>query len=198
MALRVHVGGAESDSFTTVEEADTIVELLVDDPAQWDSLSTEEKELRLRLGAQLMGHLPLRGRTVFRNQRLCFPRTCQPEGQRTKIPADVKQAHVFISYSVVQRALAGRPAIDEGQLDRFGKPSRISLGGLVSVSFSGPGVTSGSLLDLLTRSMPFPVYQLLKPYLTQFRGSAIPSAGDADARTLLTTTTTISVTTTTV
>lgn len=190
MALRVHVGGAESDSFNTVDEADAALELLPDDTTEWAQLSTEEKELRLQLGAQLMGFLPLRGRTVFRGQRLCFPRTCQPYNRRFLIPDDVKRAHAFISYSIVHRALAERPAIAEGLPGKFGRPSQISLAGLVSVSFAEAGVKSGSLLDLLTRSPSFPAYQLLKPYLAQFRGSAIPSDGDVDARTLSTTTTT--------
>ena len=192
MALRVHVGGAESDSLITVAEADEELKLLPDDTADWDNLSLVEKELRLRLGAQLMGCLPLRGRTVFRNQRLCFPRTCQPYKQRFSIPKNAKSAQAYVSYSVVHRALVTQPAVAEGMPGKYGSPSQISLAGLVSVSFSGSGA-NGSLLDLMTRSLPFPAYQLLKPYLSQIRGVVVSDT----ARTLSTTTTTILVVTTT-
>jgi len=195
MALRVHVGGAESDSFATVAEADTALELL-GNTGVWETLSVEAKELRLKLGAQIMGHLPLRGRTVFRNQRLCFPRTCQSYSQRFLIPGDVKTAQAFIAYSVIHRALLSQPAVADGLPGQFGRPSQISLAGLVSVSFSG-SAAGGSLLDLLVRATPFPVYQLLKPYLSQIRGGSISDAEDARTLSTTTTTTILIVTTTT-
>ena len=189
MALHTHVGGAESDSFVTVSEADDYLENLPDDTTEWEELSTEAKELRLQLAAQLMGHLPFRGYTVFRYQRLCFPRTCQPYGRRFHIPDDIKRAQAFVAYSVVHRSLSARSAMgDEGVDPSWGRPRSISLGGLVSVSFSGES-TATNMLENMTRSMPFPVYALLKPYMSQIRGRSVPAADEL--RTLSTTTTTV-------
>jgi hypothetical protein len=188
MALKLHVGGAESDSFVTVLEADDYLENLPDDTTEWEELSTEAKELRLQLAAQLMGHLPFRGYTVYRYQRLCFPRTSQPYGRRFQIPNDIKRAQAFVAYSIVHRSLAARAAMGEDGADAsWGTPRSISLAGLVSVSFSGES-TATNMLENLTRSMPYPVYTLLKPYLSQIRGRSVPDSDEL--RTLSTTTTT--------
>jgi hypothetical protein len=187
MSLKIHVGGAESDSFITVTEAGSYLESLPDDTTGWEELATDAKELRLQLSAQLMGYLPFRGRTVFRYQRLCFPRTSQPYGRRFKIPVEVKRAQAYIAYSIVHRKLAERPEVGSEASSEWGRPSSISLGGLISVSFSGKG-TGGSMLDSITQGLPFPAYALLKPYMSQIRGRAVPD--EDELRTLSTTTTT--------
>jgi hypothetical protein len=187
MALSTHIGGSDSDSFITVAEAETYLQGLPDDMTGWEDLSTGAKELRLQLAAHLMGHLPFRGYTVFRNQRLCFPRTSQPYSRRFRIPDEVKRAQAFIAYSIVHRKLAERPEMGSESNPEWGRPSSISLGGLISVSFSGKG-TGGSMLDSITQGLPFPAYSLLKPYLSQFRGRSVPD--EDEMRTLSTTTTT--------
>jgi hypothetical protein len=191
MALKIHVGGAESDSFITVAEADAYLEGLPDDLTAWENLSEEGKEFRLQLAVQLMGHLPLRGRTVYRNQKLCFPRTCQPLSQRNTIPDDAKRGQAYVAYSVIHRSLGSQPSVGEEMPSEWGRPSSISLAGLISVSFADRLEGGGNILTNLVRSLPFPVYQLMKPFLSQFRGGTV--VAEEDMRTLSTTTTTTTV-----
>jgi hypothetical protein len=192
MALITSIGGSASDSFITVAQADVYIEDLPEDASAWEELSTEEKELRLQLAAMVLGHLPLRGLTVFRNQRLGFPRTCQPYNSRFEIPEPVKKTQAFLAYSVVHRHLqehfaAGNAGVDSS----WGTPSQISLAGLVSVSFAGMyggGGAPGSMVESIVRALPFPANMLMKPYVSQIRGRCVPDP--EDDRTLSTTTTT--------
>ena len=198
MSLKTAVGGAESDSFVTVAQADSYLDSMPDDTTEWDALSTEEKELRLQLAVQLMGYLQLRGKTVFRNQNLCFPRTCQPYSGRFSIPVEVKKSQSYLAYSIVHRGLSAMPGMGEGLPSTVGSPSSISIGGLVSVSFRGQDSAGGTLLERLVASLPFPVMMWMKRFVAQIRGGTVLDA--EDERTLSTTSTTISsgVTTTTV
>lgn len=187
MALITYVGGAESDSFITVAEASTLLLSLVDDTSEWDLLNTARKELRLQMGAQLLGYLPLRGRTVFRGQRLAFPRTSQPYNQRFKIPSDVKKAHAFLSYSIIHRALASFPDMDSGAgISYLGVPSYIAISGMLMVTFKGDAGSGKGWIEKMVSSLPFPVYMMLKKYLSQVRGGAV--GAEEDIRTLSTTT----------
>jgi hypothetical protein len=197
MALKIHGGGAESDSFVTVLQADDYLEQLPDDTTAWEELSTEEKELRLQLAAHLMGHLPLRGRTVYRNQRLCFRRTVLQLSARGTVPADVKRAQSYVAYSVVHRALAEKPGIDANLPTSYGRPTSVSLAGLVTVAFGDRLQGGGNILDNLIKSLPFPVYQLLKPFLSQFRGGVVVAEDDIRVLSTTTTTTTVAGLTTT-
>jgi hypothetical protein len=192
MALTTHIGGGESDSFVTVEEADGIVDSLFTDASFWEDLSETQKELRLQLGAQLLGHFPLRGRPVFRNQRLCFPRDCVPYGQRFSIPADVKKAQVWLAADAVHRALSSLPDAEAGLPSLYGRPSQISLGGLLSVSFSGDSTAGGSLVERIAASLPFTIQMQMKKYMAQIRGGSV-----GEERTLSTTTTVLVTPTTT-
>lgn len=191
MALITRIGGRESNSFVTVSEADTIIQNLPDDTTEWDDLEEVQKELRLRMGAQLMATMNLAGRRVYCGQALCFPRTNQ--ANRYVIPNEVKETQVFMAYSVIHRALANRPGITEEAAGN--RVTRVSLGGLLSVGFSGEPITAGTALDAMVRSTQFPAYLLMQRYLTQVRGGSVE---DADEVTCSTTTTTTSTTSTTV
>lgn len=193
MSLIVHVGGAESDSFATLVEAYGMLDEMFVDISTWEELSAEQKELRLHLAAQLMGSLPLRGGLVFRNQRLCFPRTSQPYNQRFSIPMWVKKAQAYLAFEVIHRALISVAGVEEGMPSLTGSPSQISLAGLVSVSFKDSDKKGGTVFDKIVGMLPFPVYMMMKKYITQIRGGTVLDT----ASTLSTTTTMLVITTTT-
>lgn len=196
--LTTYVGGAESDSFLTVAEAESIFASINADTTEWDDYTSGEKEFRLQLAAQVLGHLPLRGRIVFRNQALCFPRTCQPYGSRFKIPAEVKKAQALIALLVIPKDVVSlRDPVS------FGAPTSVSIGGLLSASFGEKGTVT-SILERLVGQIPLPIYMTMKKYIAQIRGGTVKNL-DEMSRTstttshpAVTTTTTVVITTTTV
>jgi len=191
--LITKIGGAESNSFVTVSEADSIVASLPDDSSGWEDLSTSGKEYRLVLAARLMSYLPWSGRKAFCNQALCFPRNIQSNVK--EIPQEVKEAQVFIAYSLIHRALAARPtSVTEEETGMNVKS--VSLGGLLSVSFSGDPILNGTTLEKLVRSTQFPAYLGVSRYTTQVRGGTVIPAEDETCSTTTTTTSTTSTTTT--
>lgn len=170
MALKTGVGGRYSDSFVTLTEADTILAGLPDDVSAWTSLTDTEKEYRLKLAAQIIGYLPLRGKMIYRGQALCFPRSGGIWPPK-EIPPEVKEVQAMIAYSVVHRALVNRPTATE---ETGSKVSSVSLGGLLSVSFAiGKSATvgNGNLMDMLSASINFPIYVRMKRWLGQLRGT---------------------------
>lgn len=175
MSLKCDVGGRDSVSFITVDEADEILERLPDDTTAWAALSTQEKEYRLLLAAQVIGTLPLRGIRAYRGQALAFPRTCH--GFRRMIPIEVKEVQAMIAYSVIHRALANRPAVTE-EATGIGAIKSVSLGGLISVSF-GASAAGRSALDVMGQSVNFLIFLRLKRFLAQIRGGSILNADEA-------------------
>lgn len=211
MALRTAVGGRESNSFVTVEESDAIVILFPDDPGAepveaetgppvveavpgtgWLGKTEDQKEFRLVLAAHAMDLLMWKGRRVYCGQALCFPRTCQDNVGMN--PEEIKQLQVFIAYSVIDRALAARPEIADGEVgsDRV---TSVSLGGMLAVSFGGDVTKTGTLLDRLVKSPQFPGYLMVMRYVTQVRGRVV--TGDEFVCSTTTTSTTTTSTTTT-
>jgi hypothetical protein len=173
MSLIVRAGGRTSNSFITVAEAnDYIREDIPDAATEWDALSDEQKEFRLELAAQAMGYLPLRGRTVFCGQSLCFPRTSQDNVHI--IPEAVKRAQSQVAYSVIHRSLAQRTDIQDSSLER--NLSSVSLGGILTVTFGKGPINAGNVLDQITKGIQFPVYLRLKHFLSQVRGSPVPTS----------------------
>lgn len=197
MSLVIYVGGAESNSFQKVSEAEEYFAEIEADTSVWDSYSTGEKEFRLQLAAQMIGHLPLRGRTVFQNQALCFPRTCQPYGSRFKIPVEAKRAQALVALQVIPPEMVSPDTVES-----FGTPTSVSVGGLLSVSFGSKGVVT-SLLERFVSQVPFPVYMLLKKYIAQFRGGVVKNLDELSTPSTttshppVTTTTALALTTTT-
>lgn len=177
-------GGAESNSFVTLDEADTIIKTLPDDPGDWDALTDEEKEYRLTLAAQMLNNFPFIGERSYRNQNLAFPRDCTPDS--TEVPDEVKEAQVFIAYSVIHRGLSLRGTdVTEGETDRV---TQISLAGLLSVSMAGLSQSiRSSFLDQAINSAQFPVFVRLSRWMSKIRGRVVRK----EAPTKLTTTTTV-------
>lgn len=187
MALITRIGGGDSNSYLTVAEADALMPELPDDTCEWEALAEADKEFRLRMGAALIGKLPLRGHRSFRAQALEFPRSVQ-SNQRA-IPDEVKEAQAMMAYSVVHRAFANRGSVTEAATGQ--RVSQVSLGGLLSVSFQGTALETGSQLDRLVRSVQAPIYMLLKKFISQVRGGTVLNEDELED--LLTTTTTTTV-----
>ena len=187
MSLIKKVGGKESNSFVTLTEADDIIEGdgFPDDAGEWEDLEDEAKEYRLRLGADLMSSLPLKGNRVFCGQALCFPRDHQVNVHL--IPDEVKETQCFVAYAVVHRGLASRPETTD-EPESGARVKSVSLGGLLSVSFDGTPATTGTSLDKVIRSSQFPAYLAMTKHLTQFRGSTVRPEDELAA--CMTTTTT--------
>lgn len=189
MALKCYIGGKESDSFITADEADVLLEGMPDDTSEWLALTASEKEYRLRLAASLLSSLPFRGTRIYEEQALCWPRS--GFGSRT-IPGVVKEAQAFLAYSVIGRALANRGEVDEESPSDI---ASISLGGVISVSFRAG--TTQSMVKAVTDPLQFPGALVLTHYLTQIRGRSVANEDDSDYPVLSTTTTTMSTTSST-
>lgn len=72
MALNTTIGSVDTESYITVSEADSYLEVI--GATAWEDLEEEEKEPRLKISALLLNTLPLRGAKACRDQRLEFPR----------------------------------------------------------------------------------------------------------------------------
>jgi len=176
-------GGAESNSFVTLEEADDYILKLPDDPDPWFALAPWQKEYRLQLAAQLLNMFPFIGERSYRNQNLAFPRTCTNH----EIPEEVKETQVFLAYSVVHRGLALRGVdVTQGEKDRV---TQISLAGLLMVSTAGLSQSvRSSFLDQMLNSAQFPVFIRLSRWMTKIRARVVR---DPNSSPKLTTTTTV-------
>jgi hypothetical protein len=111
------------------------------------------------------------------------------------IPDEVKESQVFVAYSVVHRALANRPesVVEAAAGSRV---TRVSLGGLLSVGFSGEPIAAGSYMDKMVRTTHFPAFLKMKRWLTQVRGGQ-PETEEPTCSTTTTSTTSTTITTTT-
>lgn len=194
MSLKTSVGGRDSDSFCSLSEANSFIAAGPDDHAAWNALSGADREYRLKLAAQLMDYFPWGGETVYCGQALCFPRRIR--GDLICIPCEVKEVQAYLAYSVIHRGLANRPSSVTAE-ETGSRVTQVSLGGLLSVSFSGDPVTTGNILDKICRSMHFPAYLKIKKYLAQIRGKSILETDDDEYPTCSTTTTTTTSTTST-
>lgn len=166
MALNVTIGGAYSNSFITLEEAESLMAILPDGVDVWSTLVPEEKEYRLRLAAEIMGYLRLRGSRVYKNQRLSFPRTHQLNVE--EIPQEVKEAQAFIAISVIHRGLAGRPKSSETR-EGTRDINQLTLGGALHVTFGDKKAKPGDVLSRLVQSAQFPALLGLRRHTTQVR-----------------------------
>ena len=192
MSLKTSVGGRDSNSFATLAEANSHIADLPNDSTEWDGLSDDQKEYRLILAAQLMSMLPWKGRRTYCGQNLALPRDVP--GMKTGYPADVKNAQTEIAYLVIHRGLSNMADVTDSASGSDLKS--ISLGGLLTVSYAGSSVSSGSLLDRVGSSVTLQTYLRLVPYLSQIRGVSVRATTDTGYPTCSSTSTTTTTTTT--
>jgi len=182
MALITTVGGADSDSYVTLVEAEaTLKKFYPEQYEQWVDIETdEEREVLLRGSAELMGYLPLRGRKVYCDQALHFPRMLRRDPDDAvydSIPDGIKECQAQIAFNVLFRASLSNAAVEDGAVSGS-RVTQVSLGGgLLMVSFSGDNETSGTILDRITRSVNYQSYLSIKKFLSQVRGGIVEDEG---------------------
>lgn len=185
MTLNVTVGGAYAESFCTVIEANTILNtasINTSNLTHWNSLSETAKEMRLRLSAQFLGTLPLRGKRVYAHQALCFPRSSQLV--KTEIPVAVKQAQALLAYLLIDPNIAltdpNQSRTESIQLEQALVRS-VEVVGIMKVGVqntidAATLKAQAGLESYLAKALKAYggfVYLLLKPYLSQIRGGNI-------------------------
>lgn len=178
MSLTTTVGGATSDSFATLTEIEAYLTEFYGEavPAEWDELSNAQKEYVAQTMAQVIGHYPLRGRRVYLNQVLCFPRTCQTD--TTVVPDAVKEVQALLCVRLGIYLLSRILAEDVSE------PPIPATGGIIEDVEIGP-LSFG--LGQSENQVPVPVENLiaqsrfsdlrlrLKPYLASIRGWKVRS-----------------------
>ena len=182
MTLITANGGALSDSYATVRQANDYLTRLygVGNLGTWSTLTLFQKEYRLRIAAMLIGIMRLRGCKSYWNQALDFPRYVPDVSQNNdrKVPGPVIEAQILIAFGVVHRGLATESSPDDGV--SAGRVRSVGLSGLLSVTFADGPITGGTLLGALIRTTEFPIYALLKPWLTQIRMVTIKTPDECD------------------
>jgi hypothetical protein len=146
------------------------------------------KEYMLKLGAQLMGYLPLKGERVYTDQALDFPRTSQKV--TTEIPVSVKEAQALITCLVVYPNIIKQESLSEDVLlptaIQNSVVDKVQVAGIMTVSTSSSasasesslGGTTTSFLASAANAFMLPIYLRMRPYLTQVRGGSLISPDD--------------------
>jgi len=189
MALDTSVGGSSSESYVTVQEADTYLESFYGDSlsTDWSDLDEEPKEHRLKIAALLMNTFPWRGVKASRNQRLEFPRWWRTdsdyeyvaededyyleyseiEENAPTVPSEVKYSQIEIAYQVVNQIM---------QLDPLAFPEReikaFELGGSLAIEFF-PNASEISKFNKAKMSSLDVVYAYLGKWYKRFGGAAV-------------------------
>ena len=145
------------------------------------------KEYLLKVSAQLIGFMPIRGERVYEYQALDFPRTVQRDTEM--IPVPVKEAQAILASLVVLPNLMEQTSMsDEALLPtslQNAVVDKVKVAGIMDVSTSSTTSSSTSsssvstnMMSLMTRSFVLPVYLRMKPYISQIRGGALISPED--------------------
>jgi hypothetical protein len=74
MSLITRIGASNANSYVKLGQAETILGTLFSDLSEWAALTTGQKEQRLILAAEIMEYMPLRGKRVYKDQVMAFPR----------------------------------------------------------------------------------------------------------------------------
>lgn len=190
MALITTVGGNDSNSYATVEESDSYLELMYrgEIPASWDELDEPDKENRLIIAALLMNQFSWRGEKACRDQNLSFPRWWRtddehdlmaddedtfinysdiPDGTGPVTPAEVKYAQTELAYQVVSHILQLDPlAFPEKEIKMF------ELGGSLGIEFFGNSSNPAMFAKAKLTSLDV-VYAYLGKWLERIGGAVV-------------------------
>jgi hypothetical protein len=143
MALTIDatVGGATSNSYATVVEADAIAEETLPVPAAWNNAEPEERVLALVAAVRFLDQSAFAGARATGSQALAWPRTGVLKApdyddvttyDSAEIPAAVKRAQARLAFYLLER----KDADPFGPDPRAGLTS-LSAGGDLSVSLDG-------------------------------------------------------------
>jgi len=188
MALITTVGGNDSDSYVTVQEADAYLGTMYGDvPASWDNLDEVPKENRLKIAALIMNSYGWRGVQASRDQRLAFPRWWRTDVEHDLqmdyedtfvnfsditenvpvVPTEVKYAQIEVAYQAVSHIMQLDPlAFPEKEIKMF------ELGGSLGIEFFGNASDEGSMSKARLTSMDI-VYAYLGKWLSKVKGAVI-------------------------
>jgi hypothetical protein len=194
MSLDTTVGGAYANSFAELTEADDFITnsgCYTEGLDTWLNLEDLAREFRLRVAAQFIGVLPLRGYPIYEYQALCFPRSFQND--QTIVPENVKEAQSLIAYLVVDRNIAEQEAEATGGdiLLENALVKSVRIMGILEVGLQNTmdaatikqqSLISKPLFYKAMKAYGLPIWFLLKPYMAQFRGGTFSTT----APTLLT------------
>jgi hypothetical protein len=179
------VGGSLSNSFVTVSEATTILTAQAFSASSWSALTDSQRDNLLVQAADAMDYLQWKGRRIYDQQALCFPRDVQytqdikdemSAGNGidytswpaiTTIPTAIKEAQALIAFLVCYRGIVSMSSASEGIPGQ--DITRVSLGGMLDVAFSQTQKIPMSSLSNLVRNPEFPVYLKLRNYLTSWK-----------------------------
>lgn len=189
MPLITTVGGASSNSYIAVSEADTYLDNLQYTLTEWDALEDEEKEFRLSTAALLINTLPLRGAKACRDQRLEFPRWWRTDdGYPTYedsyieyseiaaagytspvVPQEIKDAQIQLSYHLVHYGIMAMDsmAYPEREIKSFG------LGGSLTIEFTEQVAKSYAMYSKGRLSSLDPAFLLLHKWLIRVSGGVV-------------------------
>lgn len=186
--LVTSTGGAESNSYISVEEADSILATYLGDSVSeaWTNSTEAQKELRLIMAAAAIEWLPLTGRRAYRNQAMAFPRTSQSDPY--VVPLAIRECQAFMAHDGIGTAAVSALEQTMPVLDQ--SPVRSLSIGALSFSLSDTYANQDRLSRMI-RSSQFPIYLKLQPYVSIIRGGSIPTTAELTAaeEELLTTTT---------
>jgi hypothetical protein len=188
MALDTTVGGAYATSYVELIEADDFITNSGCNPTgldAWLNLEDGPKEFRLRVAAQFIGVLPLRGYQSYEYQALSFPRSIQPD--QTIVPDSVKEAQSLIAYLVVDKNIGEQEAEAEGGdiLLENALVKSVRIMGILEVGLQNTmdaatikqqTLTTKPLFYKAMKAYGLPIWFLLRPYLAQFRGGTFATS----------------------
>jgi hypothetical protein len=132
LVLDATVGGANSNSFITVERADEIAEYDVLERTTWTLASADDKIRSLVSATRQLDALPWVGERATTTQALAWPRTDAEINGRTiasdEIPREVEEGTYELALALLREAESGTatsptgtdliPGIPNGQLQR--------------------------------------------------------------------------------
>jgi len=188
MAVITTVGGSDSDSYSTLIEANAYLENFYGEiPTAWDALDDGPREERLKLSALLLNTFPWRGAKASFNQRLAFPRFWHTDDEYQwllddeeyftdfseietnipTIPTEVKYAQIEIAYQVVDHLMSLEPlAFSEKEIKMF------ELGGSLSIEFF-PDSSNGSRFNKAKLSSLDIIYAYLNKWYQRIGGGVV-------------------------
>jgi hypothetical protein len=147
------------------------------------------KEYILKLAAELIGFMPIRGERVYEYQALDFPRTVQRD--TTMIPVPIKEAQAILASLVVLPNLLEQISMsDEALLPTSLQNAivdKVKVAGIMDVSTTSTSSSSGgstsstttyNMMQAMTSAFALPAYLRMKPYISQIRGGTLISPED--------------------
>jgi hypothetical protein len=191
MALVITEGGASSDSYASVADADTYISLKYEESqativGEWEDLEVDAKEHRLKLAALLLNTFAWRGEKACRNQRLAFPRWWRwddgyPLDEDTYLdyaditgytppttPQEVIDAQFEVAIQVIHSGILAADflAFPEKEIRSFG------LGGSLEIEFFGGGQYASTWSKARVASLDV-IELLLERWLARVSGEVV-------------------------